>query len=105
MTTKVKKSDAMKFLDEVIGHRQSFGSMLRALRLADGQTLQEYATRLGLTRQQLSDIERGVRIVSEEKASKFAKKLKHSEKSFVRQVIEDRLTKQDLKFIVELEAA
>ena len=105
MTTKTKKSDAIKFLDGLVGHPQSFGSMLRALRLSDEKTLQEYAELLGTSRHQLSDIERGVRVVSEEKASKFAKRLGHSPTSFIRQVIDDRLAKQGLKFKVELAAA
>src|SRR4051812_17861723 len=98
MTTKTKKSEAMKFLDDVIGHRQTFGSMMKALRLSDEASLQEYSDRLGISRQQLSDIEHGTRVVSEEKAAMFAEKLGHSEKSFIRQVIEDRLAKQGLKF-------
>jgi transcriptional regulator with XRE-family HTH domain len=105
MTTKSKKSEAMKFLDAQVGHPQTFGSMLRALRLADEKTLQEYADLLGTSRQQLSDIERGERWVSEEKAADFARRLGHSERSFVRQVIEDRLVRQGLKFKVELGAA
>ena len=105
MTTKAKKSEAMKFLDNLIGHPQSFGSMLRALRLSDEKTLQEYADILNSSRQQLSDIERDVRVVSEEKAADFARKLGHSETSFIRQVIEDRLTRQGLKYRVELGAA
>ena len=95
----------MKFLDTLVGHPQTFGSMLRALRLSDEKTLQEYADRLGTTRHQLSDIERGVRVVSEVKASGFAKRLGHSPASFIRQVIDDRLSKQGLKFRVEIAAA
>ncbi len=105
MTTKSKKSEAMKFLDDAIGHKQSFGSMIKALRLSDGVSIQEYAERLGISRQQLSDIEHGTRVISEEKAAGFAAKLGHSGKSFIRQVIEDRLTRQGLKFKVELEVA
>ena len=105
MTTKTKKSDAMRFLDTLVGHPQTFGSMLRALRLSDEKTLQEYANILGVSRHQLSDIERGVRVVSEEKASNFAESLGHSAASFIRQVIDDRLAKQGLKFRVELAAA
>ena len=52
--------------------------MLRALRLSDDKSVQEYADALGISRQQLSDIERGERIVSEEKAALFLPcKLKH----------------------------
>lgn len=105
MTTRSKKSEAMKFLDGAIGHKQTFGSMIRALRLSDEASIQEYAVRLKISRQQLSDIEHGARVISEEKAAQFAVKLGHSEKSFIRQVIEDRLARQGLKFTVELDAA
>jgi transcriptional regulator with XRE-family HTH domain len=101
----MRKSVALQFLDEAIGHQQTFGSMIRALRLSDEKSLQEYSDRLGISRQQLSDIEHGTRIISEEKAALFAKKLGHSEKSFVRQVMEDRLTKYGLPYKVELGAA
>jgi transcriptional regulator with XRE-family HTH domain len=105
MTTKARKSEAMKFMDALVGHPQSFGSMLKALRLSDEKTLQEYAETLGTSRQHLSDIEHGERVVSEEKAASFARKLGHSEVSFIRQVMEDRLARQGLKYRVDLGAA
>ncbi len=104
MITK-KKSKAMSFLDSLIGESENFGSLIEAFRLADGKTQTEYAKKLGIPRQHLCDIEKGRRIVSIEKASKFAKKLGHSEISFIRLVLQDQVNQAKLKFKIEVEAA
>jgi len=105
MITRSKKSAAVKFLDSLIGEEDSFGQFLEALRLSDGLSLSEFAKKLGTSRQQLCDIEKGRRVVSEEKAASFAKRLGYSEQSFIRQVIQDRLNKQGIRMKVAIEAA
>ncbi len=104
MITK-KKSKTMSFLDNLIGEPENFGSLIESFRLADGKTQTEYAKKLGIPRQPLCDIEKGRRIVSIEKAAQFAKKLRHSEKSFIRVVLQDQVNQAKLKLRIDVEAA
>lgn len=106
MTTKQKKSDAMKFLDRLIGEPETFGGLLEALRLSDDLSQTTFAKKLGLTRSQLCDIEKGRKKVSPERAARFAKKLGYSEKSFIELALQDLVLEAGFsKLKVKLEDA
>ena len=104
MTIK-KKSDAMKFLDQVIGSPMTLGSVIESLRLAEDKTQSAYAKRLGISQTHLSQIETGIKTVSPERAKKFAKILGYSEVSFVQLAIQDMFAKLGINMKVTLEAA
>lgn len=104
MTTK-KKSLAIKFLDKVIGNEMTFGKNLEAIRLGDDNTQAEFAKRLKISQAHLSQIEKGVKSVSPERAKLFAKKLGYSEITFVELSIQDLLRKSGIKLKVYLEVA
>lgn len=72
MPTK-KKSKAMKFLDKAIGTPMSFGSNLEAIRLSDSESKVAFAKKLGISQVYLSQIEKGIKLVSPERATNFAK--------------------------------
>lgn len=72
----------MKYLDSMVGEL-TFGGMLEAMRQAEGMSQVDFAKKLGISKQQLCDIEKHRKLVSPECASKFATILGHSEKSFV----------------------
>lgn len=94
MTTKYKS--AMPFLEKLVGD-VSFGDYIHALRLGRELTQVEMATLLEISKQELCDIEKNRKIVSIERAILFAKKLKHSEKYFIRCVIDDHLKRAGVK--------
>lgn len=104
MTTK-KKTTAMKFLDKTIGSAISLGSTIEAIRLSDEISQNIFAKKLGISQAHLSQIEKGVKAVSPERAKKFAKILGYSEISFVELAIQDQLIKSGIKMRVHLEAA
>lgn len=104
MTTK-RKSEAMKFLDKAISTPMTFGSVLESLRLSEEKTQSTYAKKLGISQTHLSQIESGVKIVSPERAKRFAKILGYSEVSFVQLAVQDMFDKAGINLKVTLEAA
>jgi len=101
MTT--KKSEAMKFLESLDGPL-SFGEMVASLRQADGITQKALADKLGISPQNLSDIENGRKGVSLKKAAEFAKALGYSEALFLSKAIQYNLEDEGFPFEVHLEA-
>ena len=103
MRTK-KKSDAMKFLDGLVG-KLTFGGLIEAMRQAEEMSQVEFAKKLGVSKQHLCDIEKGRKFVSPERAAKFARILGHSERSFVALALQDIVNQGGLKLKVNVEAA
>ena len=103
MRTK-KKSDAMKFLEGLVG-KLTFGGLIEAMRQAEEMSQVEFAAKLGISKQHLCDIEKGRKFVSPERAAKFARILGHSERSFVALALQDIVNQGGLKLKVNVEAA
>jgi transcriptional regulator with XRE-family HTH domain len=103
MRTK-KKSDAMKFLEGLVGEL-TFGGLIEAMRQAEEMSQVEFAQKLGISKQHLCDIEKRRKFVSPERAAKFAKTLGHSERSFVALALQDIVNQGGLKLKVNVEAA
>ncbi|MBI2337121.1 MAG: helix-turn-helix transcriptional regulator [Deltaproteobacteria bacterium] len=106
MTTKIKKSQARDFLEKLTGGALTFGRRLTAIRLGEEESQIVFAKRLKISPQHLCNIEKGLKIVSPERAAKFAKILGYSEKQFVRLALQDQLNKQGLDHLaVNVQAA
>jgi transcriptional regulator with XRE-family HTH domain len=103
MRTK-KKSDAMKFLESLVG-KLTLGGLIEAMRQAEATSQVEFAQKLGISKQHLCDIEKGRKFVSPERAAKFARILGHSERSFVALALQDIVNQGGLKLKVHVEAA
>lgn len=104
MTTK-KQSEAMEFMNKIIGRPMTFGTVLESLRLCEDETQSVYAKKLGISQTHLSQIETGVKTVSIERAKKFANILGYSEISFVQLAVQDMFDKAGMNMKVTLEAA
>ena len=105
MTIKKSNADTDRFLTELLGPR-SVGKALQAIRMADEITLTAFAKKLGISKQTLYDVETERTLVSPHRAARFAKKLGHSVKVFVRLALEDLLKKEGLRYrVVDLRAA
>ncbi len=92
----------MKFLENVVGGPLTFGGLLEAIRLGEDVSQIDFAEKLGLSRSHLCDIEKGRKIVSPERAAKFAKELGYSQKQFVRLALQDQISMAGLDFKVEV---
>lgn len=100
-----KKGDAEKFLEKLMGGRLSFGRMIESLRLADEVSQVDLAKKMRISRAYLCDIEKGRRMVSIERAAKFAKVMGYSVNQFIGVAIEDQLREIGMNARVTLEVA
>lgn len=102
MSTKTKSY--FEKLEKIYGPL-SFGSLLKAFREAEDLTQVEFSKKIGLSKQNVSDLENGRRIPSPSRASKIAKKLKLPEAPLIELAIKDSLLKEGFNYDVRLETA
>lgn len=103
-TSKRKRGnrDAASFMEELLGGPLTLGQALAALREAEGESMATFSARLGVSRSHLNDIEKGRKLVSAERAARFADALQHSTRLFVELAIQDQLRAQGLPYGVKL---
>jgi transcriptional regulator with XRE-family HTH domain len=104
MSTK-KKSEAVRFLEKITGGPLTLARLLHSIRQGEEMTLAEFAKRLGISRQHLCDIEKGRKVVSPERAARFAKILGYSKEQFVALALQALLDEADLHLKVEVKVA
>ncbi len=83
----------------------SFGGMLKAWRESEEMTQTAFAKKIGLSVQNLNDLERGRRIPSPTRAARIAKKLKLPETGLIELALRDSLAKEGFRYEVRLESA
>jgi len=101
MTTK-KKSDALKYLEQLSGRALNFGGTVESIRLSEECSQAEFAKKLGISPSHLCDIEKGRKTVSAARASAFAAILKMSEAQFVRLALQDEIERAGLRLKVKI---
>ena len=107
MTTRTRKKrtlGAAAQLDKLLGPL-TLGKVLRSTREGDGQTLGEFARRLGISKSHLSDIELGRKAVSAARAAGFTRRLGYLEAQYVALALQDELTRGGLRHKVAVTAA
>ena len=102
MTTK-KQIDAFDYFEKKLGPI-SFGSVLRSWRVSDEISQTAFAKKLGISVQNLNDLEKGRRIPSPARAAKIAKKIGVSELPLIQLALRDTLKKDGFKYKVHLTA-
>lgn len=80
----------------------SFGDMICALRMSKEYSQVTMAEILGISKQELCNIEKGRKMVSVERAKNFALALKMSPKVFAKYALQDQLNLAGIKGIVEI---
>lgn len=100
MTTN-NKIKAKKAIRKITGPI-SFGEMLYSFRLANEYTQVAFAEILGMSKQELCNIEKGRKIVSAERAKKFAEILGMPTKVFAKYALQDQLRLAGISGIVEI---
>lgn len=101
MNTK-KKSPSVRILEKALGESLSFGVRLSSIRKGEGETLEIFATKLGLSKQHLNDIEKGRKAVSPERAARFAQILGFAEDRFIQLALQDQLIQAGLNYKVHV---
>jgi transcriptional regulator with XRE-family HTH domain len=100
MTT-ISKIKAKKAIRKITGPI-SFGEMLCSFRLAKEYTQVAFAEILGMSKQELCNIEKGRKLVSAERAKKFAEILGMPPKVFAKYALQDQLSLAGISGIVEI---
>jgi len=104
MTTK-KKSSTMKFLEEAAGKPLRLGGLMESIRIGEEATQAEFAARLGISASHLCDIEKGRKVVSPERADRFAELLGRSPEQFVRLSLQEMIDEAGIQMRVSVKAA
>jgi transcriptional regulator with XRE-family HTH domain len=99
-----KKSETIKFLEKIAGEL-TLSNLLESIRLSEEISQVEFARLLGISRQNLCDIEHGRRSISPKKAATFAKKLGYSPQQFVRLCLQDLVNRNGLKLKIDVQNA
>lgn len=100
-----RKSQAMRFLENLTGGALSFGELIRSIRLGEEEPQASFAKRLDISVAHLCDIEKGRKTVSVERAARFAKVLGYSKEQFVRLALQEIVNKARLDMHIYVEAA
>lgn len=95
----------MAFLEKLSGGPLTFAKLLRSIRAGEDMTQAEFAERLGISKQHLSHIENGRKVVSAERAARWAAVLGYAETQFVRLALQDELHRVGLRYTVSVDAA
>jgi antitoxin HigA-1 len=104
-TVRSTSSSDQAFLEGLIGGPLTLRAALSGIRESEGESLSQFAARLGISRSHLCDIEQGRRSVSPERAARFAKLLGQHQAQFVRLALQDQVRNAGLKLRVEVHAA
>ncbi len=99
-----KKSEAIQFLERLTGGAFTIGELLRALRKSEGQTQEEFAKVLEVSKQHLCDIEKGRMSVTPARAGVFAIRLGQPPAYFIQLTLQEDLKNVGLKVKVKLDA-
>src|SRR5437867_3770665 len=97
-----RKGETMKFLEETAGRPLTLGGLLESMRLGKDLSQISFAKKLGVSPSHLCDIEKGRKVVSPERAARFAKILGRSPEQFVRLSLQELVDEAGLKMKVEV---
>jgi transcriptional regulator with XRE-family HTH domain len=100
-----KGVDALPFIERLVGGRIRLGPLVEAIRQGEEMTQGEFAARLGVSKSHLCDIEKGRKVVSPERAARFAELLGYSSDQFVRLALQDAVDRAGLRYHVDVRAA
>ena len=101
MTTKRRKSAAVRFLENIAGPL-TLGTALAAIREGEEWSQAEMARKIGVSRSHLCDIEKGRKFVSPGRAAEFARTLGYSERHFVRLALQELVDEAGLDLEVRV---
>jgi len=99
-----KTQKTLKFLESVITKKPSLGDYLLAIRQGEELSQVAFSKILGISRQNLCDIEHGRRFISPKMAAEFANKLGYSAKHFIRLCFQDMLNRDGLRYSVDIDS-
>lgn len=100
MTTKM--NNTLKFLEHVSGSKLTLGKLINSIRLGEELSQVEFAARLGISRQQLCDIEHERKTISPKLAAQYATVLGYSVQQFIRLSLQSIVDRDNLDVEVDV---
>ncbi len=92
-------------MEKMVG-KITLAKVIHSTRLCDELSQQEFASKLGISKQHLCDIEKGRKVVSPARAWAWAKKLGYHPKQWAELALQDLVEKEGLKGVtVRLDVA
>ncbi len=95
--SKSPKSDAMAFLEKIGGGPLTIAGIIKSLRVCDEISQKDFAALLGISKQNLCDIEKGRKAVTPSRAALFAQKLGYPPTTFIRIALQEELDRAGIK--------
>jgi len=99
------KSDTMKYLEKTAGRPLTLGGLLESIRLGEEMSQAAFSRKLRISPSHLCDIEKGRKVVSPERAARFARTLDRSPEQFVRLSLQGLVDEAGLKMKVNVAAS
>lgn len=94
----------MRYLEAAAGRPLTLGALLESMRLGEGMSQAAFAKKLRVSPSHLCDIEKGRKLVSPERAARFARVLGRSQQQFVRLALQELIDEAGLKMKVDIAA-
>jgi DNA-binding XRE family transcriptional regulator len=94
----------LKTMTSITGSELTLGKLIWSIRMCDEKTQVAFAQELGMSRQQLCDIEHDRKTISPRLAASYAKTLGYSKSQFVRLSLQSLVDRAELDYSVELVA-
>jgi antitoxin HigA-1 len=91
-----RNNAALKKLEKLIGEPVTFGLYLKSIRESEELTQNDFAEKLGVSVQHLSNVENGRKHVSIERAEAWARALGYPEAMFVQLSLQDQFQRAGL---------
>lgn len=103
-TVNNKKSKTVQFLENATGGPITLGKLIESIRLGEEMTQPAFSKLLGISKSHLNDIEKGRKVVSPDRAVRFARALKYSEERFLSLALQGIVDEAGLSFQVAVNA-
>jgi len=91
------KSKALLFMEKIGGGPLTLAGILRSLHACDEVSQKDFAARLGISKQNLCDIEKSRKAVTPSRAAIFAIKLGYPPTAFIRIALQEELDRAGVK--------
>lgn len=103
---RVSKSQSVKTMERLTGGPLTMARVLKAIRETDELSQIDFAKLLGISRQNLCDLEKSRKMVSPSRAAVFAQKLGYPPAYFIQLALQEELDRAGVKLTVtSIEAA
>ncbi len=105
MSIKSKMTEkTLKEMEKMLGVKLTLGKLIWAIRQADNVSQMDFADILGISKQQLCDIEHNRKCISPKLAAKYAEILGYSKEQFIRLTLQDLVNRDGLNVQIEVSA-